>query len=70
MILKKIKNHIKINCNVVIEPIINETFLQCLDELRDYARKESKDIKSPVVRLMQVEEALKKHLGKNNSHGV
>ena len=35
-----------------------------LAELRKYGRHSTKELKSPVLRLMQVEEYLKKHIGK------
>jgi hypothetical protein len=42
-----------------LEIIANKKFLSCLNELREHARRETKESKSPVVRLMQVEERLK-----------
>ena len=35
-----------------------------LAELRKYAHHSTKELKPPVLRLMQVEEYLKKHIGK------
>jgi len=55
--------------SIEIELIINDRFLSCLKELRDYARKETKESKSPVLRLMQVEEYLKKHVEKLEKSG-
>ena len=45
-----------------IEPIINNDFNECLDKLREFARKETKELKSPVLRMMQIEEKLSSHL--------
>lgn len=50
-----------------IEFIVNEKFLNCLKELREFAKKETKELKSPVLRLMQVEEYLIKHTKKANN---
>jgi len=60
----KIKNTIKEKYNVELETIINENFMNCLEELKNYAVTDTKDNKSPVIRLMQIEGYLKKHLEK------
>jgi hypothetical protein len=57
-----VKEKIKAKYNIELSLIINEQFLDCLDELRKYATNETKDIKSPVIRLMQIEEYLKRHI--------
>lgn len=53
--------------NVKIDFIINDRFLECLNELRQYASNETKEIKSPVLRLLQIEEHLKRFLNKSCS---
>lgn len=45
-----------------IEAVINHKYQECLSELRSYAAKETKELKSPVLRMMQIEEKLAKHL--------
>ena len=60
--IERITENIQTRYGVVLECIINEKFANCLAELRVYARKETKELKSPVLRFMQVEEYLKKHL--------
>ncbi|MFH0887198.1 MAG: hypothetical protein V1843_03420, partial [bacterium] len=62
--IQEIINQIKNKYSVDIQPIINDKFLSCLDDLRSYAKKETKDIKSPVIRLLQIEEYTKKHVEK------
>ena len=47
---------------VDIELIINERYQECLQALRKYAAKRSEELKSPVMRLFQIEELLAKHL--------
>ena len=37
-----------------------------LKQLREYAAKETKELKSPILRLMQIEEKLAKHVAKIN----
>lgn len=50
--------------DVYIEPVINHEYGKCLKELRAYAAKETKELKSPLMRLMQIEEKLSKHLSR------
>ena len=62
--VEAITANIQAKYGVTLECIINEKFAGCLLELREYARNETKELKSPVLRLMQIEESLKKHVGK------
>lgn len=62
--LEVIQENLRRKYEVEIDFIINEKFLECLDELREFARDTTKELKSPVLRLMQVEEYLKKHTNK------
>jgi hypothetical protein len=52
---------------VTLQLVINEKYQECLTELRKYAAKETKELKSPILRLMQVEEKLKMYLSKNQT---
>jgi hypothetical protein len=49
---------------VDIEVISNQDYKDCMQKLRDYARRETKELKSPVLRLFQIEEKLSEHLKK------
>lgn len=62
--IEKIKANIQARYGVTLECVINEKFADCLAELREYAGHETKALKSPVLRFMQVEEYLSKHLDK------
>ncbi len=62
--LKEVQKHIKENYNVDLQLIINQTFMDCLDELRTYAGKQTVELKSPILRLMQIEYKLGQHLKK------
>jgi hypothetical protein len=62
--IEKITVNIQAKYSLDLECIINQKFSDCLAELREYARSETKELKSPVLRFMQVEEYLKRHLGK------
>ena len=50
--------------SVEIEMVVNEDFQMRFDELRQYAQGKSEELKNPVLRLFQIEEALKRHLAK------
>jgi hypothetical protein len=58
--INEVKKIIKEKYNVEIEAIINKKFLNCLVELRDFAKTETKYIKSPIIRLYQNEEYTRK----------
>lgn len=45
-----------------IEFIVNEKFLSCLKELREFASTKTEELKNPVLRLLQIEEALSRHV--------
>ena len=60
----EIKNIIKEKYDVELMTIVNKDFMDCLNELKYFAVNDTKDNKSPVIRLMQIEGYLKKHLDK------
>lgn len=62
--LEEIHQNLHSKYGINLEIIVNEKFLNCLNELREFAKRETKALKSPVLRLMQVEEYLKKHVQK------
>lgn len=62
--LKTINEQILSKHGVSIEFVVNEDFQRRLDELRQYAGSKSEEIKNPVLRLFQIEEALGKHLAR------
>ncbi|MDH5731102.1 MAG: hypothetical protein OEZ58_19130 [Gammaproteobacteria bacterium] len=62
--IKKIQEIICQEYSETIEPVINQTYLRCLMELKDYAKNQSKELKSPILRLMQIEAKLEKHVAK------
>ena len=65
--LEEIKQNIKKQYEIDIECIVNQKFRECLLELRDYAKKETKALQCPILRLMQIEEYLSVHVAKLNS---
>lgn len=50
--IEGITANIQANYGVTLECIINEKFADCLSGLRNYARDETKELKSPVLRFM------------------
>lgn len=62
--IRQIGENISTRYGVSIEFVVNEDFLRRIDELRQYARSKTEELKHPVLRLLQIEEALNKHLGK------
>jgi len=60
--LNNVKNDIMKSRNVKIELIINDEFMTCLTKLRTFSSKITEELKSPVLRLMQIEERLKRKL--------
>ena len=62
----KVKEHLKNKHSIDLELMINEKFQECLNNLRSYSEKKSEELKTPILRLMQIEEKLKKHLIRNN----
>ncbi len=64
--IEEIRKNILCSHEIEIEFVINEKFQECLDQMRTYAGKETSELKCPVMRLMQIEERLKKHIQKNS----
>ncbi len=57
--VEEISRRVKQQFNIDLDLVINKRFLDCLIELRKLAKDETKDVKSPIVRFLQVEEKLK-----------
>jgi hypothetical protein len=62
--IRQIGENISTKYGVSIEFVVNEDFQRRIDELRQYVRGKTEELKNPVLRLLQIEEALQKHLGK------
>jgi hypothetical protein len=58
----EVKRQIREKYGIELQLVVNERFYQCLQEMRKYAYNETKEIKNPILRMLQVEEYLKKHL--------
>ncbi|MEQ5322965.1 hypothetical protein ABN267_17615 [Providencia rettgeri] len=64
--IEEILQNLRAEFGVKLEPIINQLYFNYLSKLREYAAKETKELKSPILRLMQIEEKLAKHVSKLN----
>lgn len=62
--LKRMTDRIREKTQVNVELVINAEYLAALDELRAFARKESKELKSPLMRFLQIEEWTRKNVTK------
>lgn len=62
--LERMVSEIKKAKNVDIQLMINEKFHAAFLELKKYAARTSEELKSPVLRLLQVEGWLEKHISK------
>ena len=60
----EVKKYLKEKHNVDLQLIINDTFAACLNELREFAVKQTEELKSPILRFMQIESKLDKHISK------
>ncbi|HWO97595.1 MAG TPA: hypothetical protein VNM45_14935 [Bacillus sp. (in: firmicutes)] len=60
--LSRVKEMIYEKYGVSLELIINEKYQDCLKQLRNYAKGETKALQSPILRYMQIEEYLGKHV--------
>jgi len=64
--IKQIQLNILTLHQIEVEVIMNEKFLSCINEMRDFAKKQTSELKCPVMRFLQIEERLKEHIAKIN----
>lgn len=55
----EIQNKIQSKYNIKIELIYNEKYLECINELRVIAKNTKPEMKSPIMRFLQIEEKTK-----------
>ena len=60
--VQTVHDRLKADFDVDLQVIINEKFQHCLNELRAFAATQSKAFTSPIMRLLQIEEYLARHL--------
>jgi hypothetical protein len=64
--LAQVHANILAKYNETLELVINSEFAKRLQELREEARRTSANLKSPVMRMLQVEEQLIRYAGRND----
>ncbi|MEF8730829.1 MAG: hypothetical protein V5B40_02525 [Candidatus Accumulibacter meliphilus] len=62
--LAAIKASIKSSHDVELECVVNDAFLSCLQEMRKFASTATSELQCPVMRLLQIEEYLTRHVAK------
>lgn len=62
--VNEIKDTLKKEFNHDLELVVNQAYQTALDDLRAVAARETKELKSSVLRMLQIEEKLKKHISK------
>lgn len=67
--VERVKQDLKQLHDVDLELIISKQFLDCLDELRLYAGKQTEELKSPILRFMQIEYRLGIHVTRRLASG-
>ena len=66
--IKSIQKLIREQFNVDLHIIINEEYMKCINELRKIALKRTDEIRSPILRFMQIEEKLRLHISRMNKN--
>lgn len=62
--LKEIEANIRTKYKIDLECVVNENFQSCLQEMRRFAVSQTAEFQCPVMRMLQIEEYLTKHLAK------
>lgn len=65
--LAEISKQLETQYNVTLECIVNEKFLSCLKELRQFAGGQTSELQCPLLRLLQIEEYLEKHVARTSA---
>jgi len=68
--LRQMRADIKNKTGIDIEFFINHRYISALNQLRTFARSETKELKSPVMRLLQIEAWATKNAEKASNKGV
>jgi hypothetical protein len=66
--LAEIAAHLKTKYKVKLECVVNDKFLACLKELRAFARTQTAELQCPLLRLLQIEEYLGKHVQRTTAN--
>lgn len=64
--VRQVLDEIEKKYGIEVEAVINQNFLDKLQELRDIAAEKTEELKSPVMRYLQIEEKLIRHIERQN----
>jgi hypothetical protein len=64
--LKRVEEEVKSRTGIEIVLVINKAFVDAIDKLRDVARDVTKELKSPVMRFLQIEEWARKNVNRQS----
>ena len=64
--IKHAIDQIKYETGVNILPVINAKYAEAIDKLRKFATQETKELKSPIMRFLQIEAWCRKNTAKSS----
>ena len=67
--IQDVQRQIRDSRGIEIELVVNEVFREVLGRLRAYARARTEELKSPVLRLLQIEALLDSHIQREGKRG-
>lgn len=65
--LKRVEREVRTLTGITVTMVINHAYVAAIDELRDFAKTETKELKSPVMRFLQIEEWSRRNARKGSS---
>jgi hypothetical protein len=68
--LKRVEEEVKSKTGIEIILVINEAYVDAIDALRAFARRETKELKSPVMRFLQIEEWARKNVKRQSNQSL
>jgi hypothetical protein len=68
--IEQIRKVIREKYDVELKIIINEDYMKCIKKLREAAMKRTDEIKTPIMRFLQIEEKLSAHLERKRKAGL
>ncbi|WP_417384165.1 hypothetical protein [Gimesia sp.] len=67
--VSEIQQFVEERFGLQLEAVINDDFSRRLDELKEVALSKTEELTSPMMRFLQIEKKLARHLSKLNRHG-
>ena len=59
--LKRVEDEVRARTGVKLTFVINQAYIEAINALREFARNETKELKSPIMRFLQIEEWCQKN---------